>query len=159
LGTLRPVLVRAQSDPLALVDEALTTDVQGQEIPLDDLYDSLTSGRWVIVSGERADISGVSGVNSSELLMISLLRQDFDATLPGDKTRTTLVLATPMAYSYKRDTVTIYGNVVKATHGETRNETLGNGDATQAFQSFTLKQPPLTFVSAPNPTGVDSTLE
>ena len=57
------------------------------------------------------------------------------------------LLATPTAYSYKRDTVTIYGNVVKATHGETRNETLGNGDGSQALQTFTLKQPPLTFVS------------
>jgi predicted phage baseplate assembly protein len=48
---------------------------------------------------------------------------------------------------------------VKATHGETRQETLGNGDGSQAFQQFTLKQPPLTFVSASNPSGVDSTLE
>ena len=46
-------------------------------------------------------------------------------------------------YCYKRDAVTIYGNVVKATHGETRNETLGSGDGSQALQSFMLKQPPL----------------
>jgi predicted phage baseplate assembly protein len=158
-SSLRPVLVRGQSEQLTLVEEPITTDVQGQEIPLDTLFNELTSGRWVIVSGERADILGVTGVEASELLMISGLRQDFDATLPGDKTRTTLLLATPTAYSYKRNTVTIYGNVVKATHGETRNETLGNGDGSQSLQSFTLKQPPLTFVSAPNPTGVDSTLE
>jgi predicted phage baseplate assembly protein len=158
-SSLRPVLVRGQSEQLTLVEEPITTDVQGQEIPLDTLFNELTSGRWVILSGERADILGVTGVTASELLMISGLRQDFDATLPGDKTRTTLLLATPTAYSYKRNTVTIYGNVVKATHGETRNETLGNGDGSQSLQSFTLKQPPLTFVSAPNPTGVDSTLE
>jgi predicted phage baseplate assembly protein len=156
---LRGTLVRAQSEPLTLVEEPLTSDVQGQEIPLNKLFNELTSGRWVIVTGERTDIPGVIGVKASELLMISSLRQDFDATLPGDKTRTTLLLATPTAYSYKRDTVTIDGNVVKATHGETRNETLGNGDGSQSLQSFTLKQPPLTFVPAPNPTGVDSTLE
>ncbi len=159
LSTLRSVLVRGQSEPLPLVEAPVTTDVEGQEIALDKLADSLTSGRWVIVTGERTDIPGVSGVRSSELLMISSLRQDFDSTLPGDKTHTTLVLATPTAYSYKRDTVTIYGNVVKATHGETRNETLGSGDGSQSLQSFTLKQQPLTFVSAPNPRGVDSTLE
>ena len=159
LSTLRSVLVRGQSEQLALVEEPVTGDVAGQEIPLDELYDSLKSGRWVILSGERADIAGVSGVESSELLMIASLRQDFDSALPGDKTRTTLLLATPTAYSYKRETLKIYGNVVKATHGETRNETLGNGDATQSFQSFTLKQPPLTFVSAPNPSGVETTLE
>src|SRR4029077_2738154 len=38
-------------------------------------------------------------------------------------------------------------------------ETLGNGDGAQSLQSFALKQPPLTFVSAPNPSGVDSTLK
>ncbi len=159
LSALRPVLVRGQSEPLTLVEAPITDDVQGQEIPLDKLYDSLTSGRWVIVSGERADIPGVAGVKSSELLMIASLRQDFDAALPGDQTHTTLRLATPTAFAYKRDTVTIYGNVVKATHGETRNETLGNGDGAQSLQKFTLKQPPLTFVPAANPTGVDSTLE
>jgi predicted phage baseplate assembly protein len=159
LSELRPILVRAQSEPLTLVEEPITTDVQGQEIPLDKLYDALTSGRWVIVSGERTDIPGVTGVKVSELLMIAGLRQDFDTMLPGDKTRTTLLLATSTAYSYKRDTVRIYGNVVEATHGETRNETLGNGDGSQSLQSFELKQPPLTFVPAPNPTGVDSTLE
>jgi predicted phage baseplate assembly protein len=158
-SSLRPVLVRAQSEPLTLVEEPITSDAQGQEIPLDELYDSLTSGRWVIVSGERTDIPGVSGVNATELLMIAGLRQDFDAALPGDKTHTTLLFATPMAFSYKRETATIYGNVVKATHGQTRNETLGNGDGSQSLQSFTLKQPPLTFVPASNPKGIDTTLE
>jgi hypothetical protein len=155
LSDLQPVLVRAQTQELTLVEEDINGDVQGQEIPLDDLYDSLSSGRWVIVSGERADIPGVTGVQATELLMISGLRQD----VAGDKTRTTLLLATPMAYVYDRSTVTIYGNVAKATHGETRNETLGNGDGSQSLQSFTLKQPPLTFVPGSNPKGVDSSLQ
>ena len=38
-------------------------------------------------------------------------------------------------------------------------ETLGGGDATQAFQRFTLRQPPLTYVSSSNPSGAQSTLE
>ena len=158
LTPLRAVLVYAQSEELTLVDEPITDDVSGQEIPLDQLYNQLTSGRWVIFSGERADIPGVTGVQAAELLMISGLRQDFDASLPGDTTRTTLLLATSTAYTYKRDTLTIYGNVVKATHGATQNETLGSGDGSQSLQTFVLKQPPLTFVAAPNPSGVDSTL-
>jgi predicted phage baseplate assembly protein len=97
-------------------------------------------------------------VKSSELIMVSGLRHGFDENLPGDKTHTTLLLATPTAFSYKRSTLTIYGNVVKATNGQTRNEILGSGDATQPFPSFVLKQPPLTFVSDPNPSGVRSTL-
>ena len=77
--------------------------------------------------------------------------------LPGDRTHTFITLATPLAYCYRRDTITIYGNVLKATHGETRKETLGSGDATQPFQAFPLKQPPLTFVASPTPAGAEST--
>jgi predicted phage baseplate assembly protein len=158
LTPLRAILVRAQSEPLTLIDEPVLTDVAGQEIDLQQLHKELTSGRWIILSGERTDIPGVSGVQGTELLMISGLRQDFDATVPGDKVRTTLLLATKMAYSYRRDKLTVYGNVVKATHGETKVETLGAGDATQPFQTFTLKQPPLTWTPAPTPSGVNSTL-
>jgi predicted phage baseplate assembly protein len=64
-----------------------------------------------------------------------------------------------LAYSYKRDTVTIYGNVVKATHGETRTEVLGSGDGSKPFQHFPLKQPPLTYMAAPSAVGAASTLE
>jgi predicted phage baseplate assembly protein len=38
-------------------------------------------------------------------------------------------------------------------------ETLGGGDATQAFQRFALRQPPLTYISSANPSGAQSTLE
>jgi predicted phage baseplate assembly protein len=160
LGDYRRTLIRAQSALLTPVDETITDTVKGKEIELAQLHDELTSGRWVIFSGERADITGdVAGVRVSELQMISSLRQDFDPNLPGDKTHTVLVLATDTAYEYKRDTLTIYGNVVKATHGETRNEPLGNGDGSRPLQSFELKQPPLTFVAAPNAAGVESTLK
>ncbi len=164
---LRGTLVHGQSEELTLAEETITESVQltiedlaaGNGIALAELYNELTTGRWIILSGERADIPGVTGVKVSELLMISGLRQDYDRNLPGDKTHTTLLLATRTAYAYKRDTLTIYGNVVKATHGETRNETLGSGDGSVALQSFDLKQPPLTFVSSPTPSGVDSTLK
>ena len=45
-------------------------------------------------------------------------------------------------------------NVVMATNGETVTETLGSGDAGEAFQTFTLKQTPLTWTSAPVPSGI-----
>ena len=52
----------------------------------------------------------------------------------------------------------IYGNVVKGTHGETRKETLGSGDASKPMQEFTLRQSPLTFLPAPTAEGAASTL-
>jgi predicted phage baseplate assembly protein len=159
LGTLQTTFVHAQSEALTLIEEPLLENVGGQEIELAGLFKELTSGRWVILSGERADIAGVSGVRASELHMISGLRHDYDPNLPDDKTHTTLILATKTAFNYKRETLIIFGNVVKATHGETRNETLGSGDGSQALQSFALKQPPLTFVPASTPEGLKSTLK
>lgn len=129
------------------------------EIELDDLYEGLHPGRWLIISGERSDIPDISGVMASEVVMLAGVKQDVRPDLPDEKPHTFLWFARPLAYSYKRDTVTIYGNVVKATHGETRTEILGSGDGTQAFQQFTLSQPPLTYLPAPTPTGVVSTLE
>jgi uncharacterized phage protein gp47/JayE len=61
------------------------------------------------------------------------------------------------------DPVTVYGNVVGATRGETvRDEVLGSGDASLASQSFVLKKRPLTYFASPtadNESGVASTLE
>ncbi len=104
MAVLRSTLVLAQSEPLTLTETPIEGDVSGQAIELGDLYRELVSGRWVIFSGERADIPGVTGVHVSELLMISGLEHAYDPNLPGDKTHTTLHLATVTAYAYKRDT-------------------------------------------------------
>ncbi|NJO18082.1 MAG: putative baseplate assembly protein [Thioploca sp.] len=155
---IRNTIVYAQSELLELAEEFIKDKVQGDKIELDNLYDGLESGRWVIVSGERADIDGVSGVQDSELAMIAGVTHDVNENLPGDTTHTTLELATNLAYTYKRDTVTIYANVVKATHGETREEVLGSGSGSQIFQSFSLSQTPLTHLAAATPTGTETTL-
>jgi hypothetical protein len=163
---IRQTVVYAQSDPLTLVDEPILDDIGNDpqkpeaatHIELDGLYDGLQPGRWVIVSGERTDIPSTSGVDASELVMLAAVEQK--ANLPGDKLHTTLSLANQgLSYLYKRASVVIYGNVVKATHGETRKEVLGGGDGSQVHQTFTLKQSPLTYVSAPTPSGVASTLK
>jgi predicted phage baseplate assembly protein len=161
---LRNTTVFAQSEPLELAEEPITAHIAGDTIELGPLYDGLESGRWVIVSGERMDIKDEFGnpvpeIIASERVMLAGVENDVDRNLPGDKTHTILKLANSLAYTYKRETVKLYGNVVKATHGETREEVLGGGDTSQAFQTFVLKQAPLTFVSATTPSGVESTLE
>lgn len=159
MSTLRSTIVYAQSEALALAQTPVTDVVSGQEIELGGLHAELKSGRWIVLQGERADIPGVDGVQAAELMMVSGLRHGYDASLPGDATHTTLILATSTAYAYKRDTLKIFANVVKATHGETRRETLGSGDGTKAFQTFNLRLPPLTHVAAQTPSGVASTLQ
>lgn len=186
---IRRTAVYAQSEELALAEEPVQDDIcRGDTnwIELDSLYADLKSGRWAIVSGERTDIKipdpndstkqvSVPGIKASELVMLTDVIQDVstedgepsskvtegksDTQLPEEKRHTFVRFAKALSYCYRRDTLTIYGNVVEATHGETRNETLGNGDGSQSLQSFALKQPPVTFVSAPTPSGIDSTLE
>jgi hypothetical protein len=59
---------------------------------------------------------------------------------------TVIEFTPPLAGSYSGETAVFYGNVVKATHGETvKDETLGSGDGSQASQEFTLKKSPVTF--------------
>lgn len=274
---LRGTIVYAQAEELAMSEEPLDRDVEGSSIELDGLYDALEPGRWIMVSGERTDIPNVSGVNASELAMISAVTQGagkqscvpfpptfvpfeglfyvsdanaggdrlvvgsptqglFDllnaiagpaspdqefcdviqlspgiyadayipspderqgrfpafadqlidpqspgntfplGTIPSsrltsvyawrirqlrsasDSVHTTIQFANSLAYAYNTANVQIYANVAKATHGQTTGEVLGNGDATQEFQKFTLHQSPVTYVSAATPEGAASTL-
>jgi hypothetical protein len=173
---VRGTRIYTGSERLELADVPIAESIGGVAstlIELDGIYQGLEAGRWLIVTGERTDITPVSGqvvpgVRGTELVMIAAVKQDQRKNqengravpLAGEKLHTFITLAEKgLAYKYKRDTVTIYGNVVKATHGETRREVLGGGDGAKAFQTFTLKQSPLTFVSAPTVSGVESTLE
>jgi hypothetical protein len=78
-----------------------------------------------------------------------------------------LVLAAPLRYAYDRGSVGFAANVVAASHGETRREVLGSGDAGHALQSFPLTiapdprtgRAPLTHLRSAVAAGVLSTLE
>lgn len=148
--------------PVPLADEPITSDVGGAEIALARTYDGLQPGRRILVAGERTDIPGTPGITASELTMVGSIDQRIDPSLPGDATLPVLVLAAPLAYSYKRDTVTISGNVAAATQGESRSEVLGSGSAGQAGQSFPLRQvsaaAPLTWLPDSNALGASDTL-
>jgi Baseplate J-like protein len=164
MALLKETTAYTQSEELVLAEEPIDETVCGsmeQLLELDGFYEGLESGRWVVVSGER-ELAGTSGVKFNELAMIAGVSQNtrntYAAELQGDSLHTFIKLANKLEYCFKRDTVTIHGNVVKATHGETRKEVLGSGDGAKALQSFALKQSPLTYVSSSNVSGVDSTL-
>jgi hypothetical protein len=129
-------------------------------------------GQTVVLSLQTLD--GQSGTLTAQISQFQLVPAPATATTvsematlesassytdPTDGTSTTsLLLATALANSYDRTTVGINANVAPATHGATVNEVLGAGDGSQAFQTFTLKQSPLTFVPAANAVGAASTL-
>ena len=171
LSAVRNATVLAQSERLALAEEPITEDIAGDEIELGDLYADLPAGRWLIVEGERTDLpGGASGVTGAELVMLAGVEQKTQpapgsgegaaATVrPGDRAHSFLSLAGKLGYTYKRETVKIHGNVVRATHGETRKEVLGGGDGSQAMQKFTLHQGPIAHLPASTQSGTQSTLE
>ena len=165
---IRRTAVYAQSEQLELaeapIEEPICNPTDDTWIQLDGVYSELKSGRWVVVAGERDDIKDsagktVEGVKASELVMLADVVHDFNSKLPGDTIHTRIKFARKLEYCYRRDKVTIYANVVKATHGETRREVLGSGDGSKALQRFALRQPPLTYVSSPTPAGAESTLK
>jgi hypothetical protein len=158
LATARQTSVFLRGEPLSVAEDPVADDVGGDEIELDRLFDGLTPGRLLVVTGERTDIPFTTGVAGSELVMLSGVRQTIDPTHFGEKTHTILELANPLSFTYQRATVRVLGNVVEATQGESRGQVLGSGDATVANQSFTLTQSPVTQLPAVTPSGAESTL-
>lgn len=159
LSAIRDATVHAGGEALRPADEPLGEDVHGNELELTELYDGLRPGRHLVVSGERTDIPDTAGVHGTELVVIAAVEQQLDPQLPGDHVHTKLTLTTDLAFRYRRDTLRIHGNVVPATHGESRDEPIGSGDAGRTNQTFTLWQAPLTWLPAGNPLGATPTLE
>jgi hypothetical protein len=134
--------------PVSDLIKAGTTALELREMVL-----GLQPGQFVILSGEQEEAPGVI---RQELLALTEIIH-FDG-------RTTILFQEQSAgagllYSYVRKTVKINANVARATHGETKREVLGSGDAAQTWQKFALKQTPLTYVSVPTPNGLASTLQ
>ncbi len=98
--------------------------------------------------------SGASDPNVSEYALVS---QALGVLSPYPHTQIQLV--SPLSNCYDRYATTVNANVALATNGSSVSEIMGNGSAATPNQSFTLRQSPLTYVSAPTPTGGQSTLQ
>ena len=150
---VRRTNVLVQSEQLTLAELPIPgpldpASVAADGITLDGPYIDLKPGQRIIITGKRDDLNGVI---ASETLILK------DVVLEAGFT--VLTFTKTLQYSYVRNTVIINANVALSTHGETVAETLGGGDATQEYQRFVLKQPPVTYVTAANPSGASSTLE
>jgi hypothetical protein len=164
---IRQTAVYADSAPLTLVDEDITDPVtQTAEQPmleLDGLVTGLSTGRWLAVSGERTDMPGVT---AQEVVMLAGVNHggetvgtgSVSTVAAGETPHTVLTFSNPLAYSYKRETVQVFGNVAPATQGESTDEILGSGNGASTNQTFTLKKPPVTYVAAATPSGSANTL-
>jgi hypothetical protein len=106
---------------------------------------SLTSDNLQLLPADKND------PYKSEAALVSVVSVTGDITL--------LSLASTLSGIYDATTVTVNANAVESTHGETVQEILGNGDGTNGGLQFTLKQSPLTYVSAATGNGSQSTLQ
>lgn len=150
----RDATVWCASEQLPLGGRPLTAPVAGQVIDLAAEAPGLAAGHLVVVEGTRTD----SGAHDAELATVDSV-QTVASGRPGGGATTRLRLADPLDHAYVRDSVHIRGNVVPATHGETRRVVLGSGDGTRAFQRFALPEQPLTHVADDSLSGAGSTLE
>lgn len=146
------VYFQSESLPLARVPIEDTVPVGiSQTLKLNGFIDGLYQGQRVVLSG--IEINGAQNPISE---ILTLDKVEHELVLGGG---TTITFSPALKHVYKRETVTINANIAAATHGETVQEVLGSGDAIQTYQTFTLKQPPLTHVSAKTPSGAESTLQ
>jgi hypothetical protein len=148
MDELRGTAVYIIPEQLTPADLPDPSPLPANSIQLSGPVPGLGAGQAIIISGTLTDVDGVT---RSEAALIR------DVTLDGGYT--TLTLESDLQNSYVRSTVVIYANVALATNGETTAEILGAGDASQVYQKFTLKQPPLTYVPAANQDGAASTLQ
>lgn len=104
----------------------------------DDLaVEDVERGRRVFL----ADGSGATEV----VMLLSAREMDYDSDKNTDHHR--IAFTPALTRNLDTGTAKLFGNVAKATHGETvAEELLGSGDASEGFQSFPLRKTPVTFV-------------
>lgn len=149
--SIRKTTVFAQNEELKLAPMPIETEVSGAQIDLHEVVETLWKGQPIIICGELNENRGNQGCEFAKIIDVI---HNF-----GEESYTQIILENNLDRSYVRDTVTIYANVALATHGETKTEVLGNGDGSQSYQRFMLRQSPLTYVSAANSSGATSTLQ
>ncbi len=148
---IRETAVYAVSDKLEMADVLIDDVISDRTIELDRIVDGLIRGKVLVISEKDSE----KGQPKSELVELQEVKNpDEGNTIEGG---TILTLRSPLLNSYNPDNMIIYGNAVKVTHGETINEVLGSGNGSITYQKFTLKKPPLTYISSKN--GALSTLE
>jgi predicted phage baseplate assembly protein len=144
---MRQTVAFGQSEYLEFAEQPITKPITGTLIPLAADPGPMDKGRKLLAAGTSA----VDGSRVSETATL-----DSQATFVGIPY---LHLVNQLQNSYVPSSVSINANLVLATHGETKTEILGSSNGSKNFQKFTLKQKPLTYVSAATASGAESTLE
>ena len=172
----RALLVTGKRPRLRVGDDVrgLTLLLPGGDLlPLDPGAELVVTGPSTEVAGgvswpvEHNDAAGTVTATEDQLVVVAPAADDpvqaelAEVAEPAAtaETVTELELAVALKGAYDRASLRVAANVAPGSHGETKSEVLGSGDATLAFQRFPLAQAPLTYVGTSAPGGVMSTLE
>ncbi len=157
--------IEVKVDGLKLIslEEESRDLARGQVLKATGLPKSV-SLRWTLRDGDgfEGTVTALAGEICLQPALAGDLKVSEVVTLSGTERsggRTILSLKDPMESPYDPATFLVFANVVRATHGETKQEVLGSGDGSRSNQRFELSKPYLTYVSAPTSSGTSSTLE
>lgn len=154
---IRTTVIYAQSEKLTLASLPVMEPVPSnpsqpnQPFKLNGWVDGLFAGQQIMIVGELATARGTCECEYTTLDQVEHIMARDGCTQ--------ITLKPALQNQYVRATVTINANVAQATHGETKQEILGSGDGSRPYQRFTLRQPPLTHITASTASGTASTLK
>ncbi|WP_298890038.1 hypothetical protein [uncultured Serinicoccus sp.] len=153
LGVSRPLAAQLRPD-LGLVGAA-EDGTPGTTLAVVSGDPALEADRLVLVEGITQD--GTRQVEATTVTAVSATTTGMAGTsAPGTLE---LTVDPPLAHRYHPGSVTVRGNVVLATHGETVEQALGSGDGRIEFPAVALRRAPLTHVrSTTDPTGASPEL-
>jgi predicted phage baseplate assembly protein len=153
LFPLRNTTILTGSESLAVqTDLPIPDPVSGASLILAGMYAGLQDGQTVVLQGIVYASAGTAApVTAAEMCIL----QGAPAVDTVNNV-TTVNLKAPLTNQYLRSSCTLLANVATMTQGQTvPDEILGSGDGT-AFQSWPLKQKPLTYLPSTDPDGLST---
>ncbi len=156
---LRGTTVYAANEALVLQPKLpLPEPIGGATLILDGVFSQLRAGQTVIFEGFLWN-EGTNAVTAQRQAEQAVLAEP--PKIDVGNAITTIRITPGLRGQYGVAGAVVYANVVGVTQGETvRNEVLGSGDGS-AFQAFSLKKDPLTYLpstAAEGLSAVESTL-
>jgi len=118
---------------LTLSSDEPNPDDVAQPLLLPGLLSALTPGRPLVFTN----------LDETEAQIVAVLHADLDPATSTTSLRWEDVTPAPDG-GWKLDDLKIFGNVVRASHGRTVQETLGGSDGVSPFQRFALRESPMT---------------
>lgn len=132
------------------VDLPLPAELSGSDLILQGRR-TLSSGQAIVIEGNLFDAAANAGTNTSAAEPCIL---DGIPVLDQINNVTRVKLKSPLIHTYDRASVSVFGNIVEITQGETvKDEVLGSSDGS-AFQAYPLKKKPLTYLPSSDPEGL-----